>query len=154
MKNLLLTSFTLLSAVLLIAQEKPVIPGEGDISIIDKPLKQTVVQDDIVCPIASVQVLPEYPGGIIAFKEYFDKNIMKSAFDKNIPLKNYKVYISFIIEANGLITNERLLRDPGYGIGKEALRVLKENKIKWVPAKQDDKPVRVNYTYPISINIP
>ena len=42
------------------------------------------------------------------------------------------------------------MRDIGYGTGEEAIRVMKLSP-KWIPGKQDGKPVRVLYSLPISI---
>jgi protein TonB len=43
-----------------------------------------------------------------------------------------------------------ILRDPGGGLGEEGLRVIKLMP-KWIPGRQDGKPVRVEFTMPIKI---
>lgn len=103
---------------------------------------------------AGLEVMPEYPGGTDAFKDFFKKNIDKSRLYEEIPAKSYKVFISFIIEANGSISNQKVIRDPGYLMGKEVERVLKTNKVKWSPGKMNGKPVRVLHNFPIIIEIP
>jgi outer membrane biosynthesis protein TonB len=61
-----------------------------------------------------------------------------------------KVFVMFIIEKDGSITNANILRDIGYGTGDEMLRVIKLSP-KWIPAKKDGLPVRVQYSIPITI---
>jgi hypothetical protein len=63
-----------------------------------------------------------------------------------------KVYVSFVVETDGSISNPRILRDIGGGCGKEAVRVVKMMP-KWTPGKQDGKPVRVQFNLPVAFNI-
>jgi protein TonB len=64
-----------------------------------------------------------------------------------------KIYVSFVVEKDGSITAIKVVRDPGYGLGKEAERVLKSVKTKWSPGIQNGKPVRASFNLPITINI-
>ncbi|MNY71524.1 Gram-negative bacterial tonB protein [compost metagenome] len=64
-----------------------------------------------------------------------------------------KIYVSFVIEEDGSMSDIKVVRDPGYGLGKEAVRVIKLIKEKWQPETQDGKPVKTSYTLPITINI-
>ncbi|MDM1351321.1 energy transducer TonB [Myroides marinus] len=66
--------------------------------------------------------------------------------------KEIKVIMSFIVEKDGRLTDIKVLRDPGYGAGQEAIRVLKTMP-KWKPALNNDKAVRSQFTLPITIRI-
>jgi protein TonB len=59
--------------------------------------------------------------------------------------------MGFVVEKDGSLTNIIVIRDIGYGTGKEAIRVLKTSP-KWISGKQNGKPVRVHYSIPIPIN--
>ena len=59
-----------------------------------------------------------------------------------------KVYISFIINKDGSLTDLEVLKGIGTGCDQEALRVLSESP-KWSPGKQRGKPVKVKMTLPI-----
>ena len=59
--------------------------------------------------------------------------------------------MSFIVETDGSLSNIKTIKDIGYGTGDEAIRVLK-NSPKWKPGKIGEKPVRAEYSLPISIN--
>ena len=61
-----------------------------------------------------------------------------------------KVYVTFVVEKDGSLTDIKVIRDIGYGTGKEAIRVLKKCP-KWTPGEQNGKKVRVLYSLPITI---
>jgi protein TonB len=64
-----------------------------------------------------------------------------------------RIIVQFVVEKDGSLTGIKILRDPGYGLGKEAERVLKSVKTKWSPGIQNGKPVRASYNLPITINV-
>lgn len=92
--------------------------------------------------------MPEFPGGIKKFYNYIGNNFEKPEIDD---LSTFKVYVSFVIERDGSMTDIKVIKDPGYGLGREAIRVLKSLKTKWSPGMIDSKPVRTSYTLPISV---
>jgi len=59
--------------------------------------------------------------------------------------------ISFVVDIDGSIMDIKVIKDIGFGTGKEAIRVLKLCP-KWTPGVQDGKPVRCEFTLPISID--
>ncbi|AXG74270.1 energy transducer TonB [Flavobacterium arcticum] len=125
----------------------------GDINI-GKPSgdldKGVEVPDNAVYNTAGLQVQPEYPGGIEEFYNYVNKNFRIPDIDQDMKAR---IYVSFVVEKDGSMTGIKVLRDPGYGLGKEAERVLKSMKKKWSPGIQNGKPVRASYNLPITINI-
>jgi protein TonB len=68
-------------------------------------------------------------------------------------LSTIRVIVSFVIEKDGSMTDILVKRDPGYGIGKEAIRVLKSLRTKWTPGLIGTKPVRTSYDLPITIQV-
>ena len=92
--------------------------------------------------------LPEFPGGMNKFYTYVGNNFNRPELDSE---RTLKVYVSFVIERDGSITDIIVRNDPGYGMGKEAIRVLKSLKTKWTPGILNGKPVRTAYNLPIII---
>lgn len=92
--------------------------------------------------------MPEFPGGMSKFYTYVGNNFNRPEIDEE---KVLKVYVSFVIEKDGSITDVMAKNDPGYGIGKEAVRVLKSLKTKWTPGILNGKPVRTLYSLPITV---
>ncbi len=107
---------------------------------------QVTEEDNSIYNTAGIEVKPEFPGGIEKFYSFVGKNY-------RVPDEGGlrgKVYVTFVVEKDGSLTDIKVLRDIGYGTGKEAIRVL--NKCpKWNPGIQNGKPVRVLYSLPITI---
>ncbi|MBO9586066.1 MAG: energy transducer TonB [Flavobacterium sp.] len=97
---------------------------------------------------AILDKLPEFPGGIAQFYKYVGSNFQRPELDAE---KTLRVYVSFVVEKDGSLTDIMVKNDPGYGMGKEAIRVLKSLKTKWSPGILDGKPVRTAYNLPITI---
>ncbi|MDA6071630.1 energy transducer TonB [Flavobacterium sp. AC] len=97
---------------------------------------------------ALLDKMPEFPGGMAKFYTYVGNNFNRPELDAD---RTLKVYVSFVIERDGSITDIMVKNDPGYGLGKEAIRVLKSLKTKWIPGVLDGKPVRTAYNLPITI---
>lgn len=94
--------------------------------------------------------MPQFPGGMEKFYKYISNNFERPEIDASNIIK---VYVSFVIEKDGSMTDIKVNRDPGYGLGREAVRVLKSLKTKWTPGIINSKPVRTAYNLPISIQM-
>jgi protein TonB len=94
--------------------------------------------------------LPEFPGGIHKFYNYVGNNFEKPEMEGT---NTFRVYVSFVIEKDGSMTDIKVIRDPGFGLGKEAIRVLKSLKTKWTPGMMGSKPVRTSYNLPITVKM-
>lgn len=94
-----------------------------------------------------VEEKPSYPDGDLKLMEYIAQNINypQEALESGI---QGRVFVSFVVEPNGSITNEKVLRGIGYGCDEEAIRVVKTMP-KWIPGKRKGKPVRVSVTIPV-----
>ncbi len=93
---------------------------------------------------------PEFPGGIKKFYEYVGRNFDKPNIDE---MESVSVNVSFVIEKDGSMTDIKVLRNPGYGLDKEAIRVLKSLRTKWTPGVKNGQYVRTQYTLPIRIQL-
>ena len=89
---------------------------------------------------------PDFPGGMMEFYKFVGNNY-KTPEQPNL---KGKVYITFIIEKDGTVTDVKNIRDIGYGTGDEAVRVMNICP-KWIPGKVKGEPVRVMYSLPITI---
>ena len=97
---------------------------------------------------AMVDVKPDFPGGLTKFYEYVANNFDASTVDTGTIIS---IYVSFVVEKDGSLTDVKVLRNPGFGLDKEAIRVLKSIKTKWKPGLVKGKPVRTSYTLPIKV---
>jgi len=94
-----------------------------------------------------VEEMPEYPGGKPAMSKYVAENIQ---YPTNAYLDQIegRVYLTFVVEKNGEITDVRSLRGIGHGCDEEAIRIV-QNMPNWNPGKQRGIPVRVQYNLPV-----
>ena len=87
--------------------------------------------------------------------EYVYKNIKYPAIARENGIEG-RVVIQFVVEKNGSITDARIVRDIQAGCGAEALRVvnsMNDKGLSWTPGKQRGKPVRVQFTLPVTFKL-
>lgn len=107
--------------------------------------------DEDVRIFSIVEEEASYPGGYDALMEFLAKNIQYPEKAKKMGVKG-KVFVTFIVEKDGSISDIKVLRDIGYGCGEEVIRVIKLMP-KWKPAKQRGKAVRQQFNLPVSFNL-
>ena len=108
--------------------------------------EKTNTSNDILYDTKGIDVKPEFLGGMDAFYQFIGKNYNCPKVKKLAG----KVYVTFVIEKDGSLTALKVLRDIGYGTGKEAIRVLMLSP-KWIPGEQNGQKVRCMFSLPISI---
>ncbi|PWA09634.1 energy transducer TonB [Flavobacterium laiguense] len=106
------------------------------------------ITDNTVVSSAALDKMPEFPGGIKKFYSYVGTNFENPEIDSESAIR---VNVSFVIEKDGSMTDIKVIKDPGYGLGTEAIRVLKSLKTKWAPGMIEGKAVRTAYNLPITI---
>lgn len=93
-----------------------------------------------------VQEMPTPKGGLSAFYKYLNKNLKYPPQARRLGIDG-KVYLLFVIEKDGSITDITVQKGIGAGCDEESIRVL-GNAPKWNPGKQRGNPVRVRYSFP------
>ncbi|MEN8224288.1 MAG: M56 family metallopeptidase [Bacteroidota bacterium] len=98
-----------------------------------------------------VEEMPEFPGGQKALYEYMSENIQypQQAKEKGI---SGTVFVSYVIEKDGSVSNIELLRGAEKSLDAEAIRVIKSMP-DWKPGKQRGKAVRVQYNLPVKFTL-
>ena len=98
-----------------------------------------------------VEEMPEFPGGMAKLAEYLAKNIKYPQLARESGIQG-RVFINFVVEHDGSVTNVKVMRSLGGGCDEEAVRVVKSMP-KWKPGKQRGKPVRVSYNLPVNFKL-
>ena len=99
-----------------------------------------------------VKTMPEYPGGFSALSQYLVSNVKYPEEAKKKGIQG-TVFVSYIIEKNGSVTNVKILRGIDSACDNEALRVVKSMP-NWIPGKNDqNEPVRVQFNLPIKFQL-
>lgn len=99
-----------------------------------------------------VEEQAEFPGGLDSMYAYIVKNLKypEAAKEKGI---EGRVFVQFVIEKDGSISNVKILRGIGGGCEEAAVEMIK-NMPKWKPGKQRGKPVRFQFVLPINFELP
>jgi len=98
-----------------------------------------------------VESMPEYPGGEAALYKYLAENIKYPQMAKESGIQG-RVFVTFVVERDGRVTDVRVLRGIGGGCDEEAIRVV-QGMPKWAPGKQRGKSVRVQYNLPVKFTL-
>ena len=108
-------------------------------------VNQEIIVEQEILQIA--EKMPSFPGGESKLLEFIEKNTRypREAREKGI---QGRVFVSFVIEQDGSISNVEVLHGIGGGCDEEAVRVIKSMP-KWNPGKQHGKTVRVSYRIPV-----
>ena len=94
-----------------------------------------------------VEDQPTPIGGNAAFYKFVQKNLKYPSQAKRMGIEG-KVYVQFVVDKDGSITEVQSVKGIGAGCDEEAARVLKMAP-KWKPGKQRGKPVKVRMVMPI-----
>lgn len=115
-------------------------------------IKQELPEEEEEQPIFKVvEQQASFPGGPTKLYEYLAKNIKYPQQARETGTQG-KVYLTFVVERDGSITDIKILRDIGSGCGEEAIRVVKSMP-KWQPAKQRGKVVRQQFNLPVNFSL-
>ncbi|QMW00914.1 energy transducer TonB [Spirosoma foliorum] len=133
--------------------------GTGDIDVIAAPEatvatvqeKAVEVESKTEAPFVTVEQQPEYPGGMSALINFLGKNLNYPRQAASAGVSG-RVFVSFIVNTDGSLTDIQILKGIGFGCDEEALRVM--NKMPhWKPGKQSGRAVRVKYNLPIAFTL-
>jgi Ca-activated chloride channel family protein len=117
--------------------------NEAVISIIDEK------KDDSKPMFCIVEEMPEYPGGMEAFKKYISDNLKFTDEIMRQGIKG-KVYVQFVVDTDGSLTDIKVIRGISPAIDNEIIKVFKLSP-RWKPGKQGGKPVKVQMVIPIEV---
>ena len=143
--------------------EAPNIPVLSDqIDIVDDDIKLAgveimdykeaeVVEEEVeeeAIPFQLVEQKPSFNGGDAnEFSKWVNSKLVYPEIAKENGVQG-RVTLQFTVEADGRVTNVKVLRGVDESLDKEAVRVVSSSP-KWKPGKQRDRAVKVTYTFPV-----
>ena len=99
------------------------------------------------------EIPPSFPGGTSAWQKYLSNNLNSSiAIDSGAAPGTYKIWIQFIVDENGNISDLRPITSYGHGMENEVMRIISKVP-KWVPAVQNGRKVRAYLQQPVTFQI-
>lgn len=150
--KLLLTVPVLIALVFIFScssnsEELPELNQEPEVQAVENEVSSTDGTDEVFFV---VEEMPEFQGDNTGakFRQYIGENLEypKIAIENGI---SGKVFIEFIINEDGEISNVSIKRGVDPVLDKEALRVIKSSP-NWKAGKQRGENVKVQYTFPIN----
>lgn len=110
-------------------------------------VKDEVVEDDAI-PFQLVEEKPSFNGGDAnEFSKWVNARLVYPEIAKENGVQG-RVTLQFTVNADGTVSNVKVLRGVDSSLDKEAVRVVSSSP-KWKPGKQRDRPVKVTYTFPV-----
>jgi protein TonB len=98
-----------------------------------------------------VEQMPEFPGGAVEMMKFLSENVKYPEAAMKAGTQG-RVLVTFIVEADGTVTNIKVVKKVSDEIDAEAVRVIKAMP-KWKPGMQNGKAVRVKYTIPVTFRL-
>jgi protein TonB len=139
-------------------QSKMLISDEQVATTVNKEVVEVVEQKQEVVPeekeeqvFVVVEEMPEFPGGEKALRTYLATSVKYPTIAQENGIQG-KVFVNFVVNKDGSVSNVKIARGVDPAIDAEALRVV-TSLPRWKPGKQRGAPVRVSYTVPISFKL-
>ena len=98
-----------------------------------------------------VDAMPIYPGGEKALLKYISRNIEYPKTARKDKIQG-KVYVSFIVNENGIVEDVKILKGIRDDINDAAIEVVEEMP-EWTPGKRNGKNAKVQFTIPITFKL-
>lgn len=138
-----------------------VVDDDVEVDEIDTPIDVEINENDIIVDVpievdepeeieetfVVVEEAPEPLGGMNSFYKFVSKNLKYPRMAKKSGIEG-RVYVQFVVDKDGSITEIKTVKGIGGGCDEEAVRVF-QKAAKWNPGKQRGRPVRVRMIIPI-----
>jgi TonB family protein len=124
--------------------------GKGVVATASKSSAQEELYEEAEV-LTIVEQLPEFPGGVDKLNRYLTDNLHYPAEAKENSISG-TVYVQFVVDKKGQISDAKVLRGIGSGCDEEALRVIRAMP-RWKPGMQHGKPVKTRFNLPIKFSL-
>jgi periplasmic protein TonB len=113
--------------------------------IMDMPAEEEADEEQIFFV---VEKMPAFPGGELALRKHIAESVKYPDIARDNGVQG-RVFVQFVVNEKGEVTNAKVVRGVDPALDREALRVI-NNLPKWSPGEQRGKPVKVSFTVPIN----
>lgn len=124
---------------------------DEDLIIDAMPVIEEENEEEAIEVFVIVEEMPQFPGGDLALRQWIASNIKYPVIAAENGIQG-RVFVQFVVNTDGSITDVRVARGVDPSLDQEAIRVVRTLP-KWKPGKQRGKPVRVSYTVPINFQL-
>ncbi|MFP4064164.1 MAG: energy transducer TonB [Bacteroidales bacterium] len=106
-------------------------------------------EEDVIFTVVEDQ--PQFPGGEEARQRFLEENLRYPQMAREAGIQG-TVFVTFVVETDGSVTDVQVLRGIGGGCDREAVRVV-EMMPRWEPGRQRGQAVRVQFNMPIRFRL-
>ena len=126
--------------------------GTGDV-VFEEPVEEPVkeVGEDPNKVYTIVEQQPEFEGGNGAMFKFIQKNMKYPATARRMGIEG-SVFVSFVVDTEGKISEVQTVKGISADCDKEAIRVI-QMMPRWKPGKQNGRPVKVRFVLPIKFQL-
>lgn len=131
-------------------EEEFTIDTEADAFTVVEEFTPVIIQEEEIEEeqiFTIVEDQPSFPGGDAALMKYLQENLKYPTMAREAGIQG-TVFVTFVVERDGSITDVRILRGVGGGLDEEAIRVV-QSMPSWTPGRQRGQAVRVQFNLPI-----
>ena len=125
------------------------VEGTGEV-VFEEPVEEAKGEDPNKVFLV-VEQPPEFEGGLEAMYKFIGKNMKYPASARRMNIEG-SVFVGFVVDADGKISEASIIKGISADCDKEALRVV-QMMPKWRPGKQSGRPVRVKFVLPIKFKL-
>jgi hypothetical protein len=116
--------------------------GQGKVVAVDSSGVERIFE--------KVDIEAKFPGGEREWRKYLEKNLNANVpVDHGAPAGSYTVFIQFIVDKEGNISNVKALTNHGYGMEEEVVKIINKGP-QWVPASQNGRAVKAYRKQPVT----
>ncbi len=108
-------------------------------------------EEEVDVTVSFAETMPSYKGGLKAFYKFVGQNLKYPAQARRIGIEG-KVFVHFVVDKDGSLSDIKIVRGIGAGCDEEVLRII-EKSPKWNPGKQRGRPVKVRMMMPITFQL-
>jgi protein TonB len=111
-----------------------------NISFASAQVKKQASKEDITV-FEKVEINAHTDG--VAWQKHIKNELNKADTSlKNVPPGSYTVVVQFVVDVYGNLTNIKAAKDPGYGLGDKAVKIVQSYRGTWKPANQCGRNVK------------
>jgi protein TonB len=122
--------------------------GQSSVDSTNSSVKSQTKQSTVF---TVVDKMPEFPGGDDSLLKFINMNTTYPDSAKAEGITG-RVYVTFVIDESGKVTDAKILRGLGYGCDEEVLRVMSIMPL-WSSGMQNGKAVKVQYNLPFVFSL-
>lgn len=119
-------------------------PGNADAEVVE-------YESELEGAFVTYESQPEFPGGVQALMEYVEANIRYPQEVKERG-KQGRVIVQFIVEEDGALTEEQVMKPVDPQLDAEAIRIARSMP-KWRPGRLAGKPIRTRFSFPVTFRL-